>query len=137
VLGAIRYQANDAVLHDDASVMPRHRRAWASWNYRVPRDPRERVFVTYHMNRLQSLRIPRDWFVTLNGADRIDPERVVARIAYQHPVLDAGAIAAQSLHGAIDGRGGVHFAGAYWGYGFHEDGLQSALRVCARIEGNG
>jgi predicted NAD/FAD-binding protein len=133
VLGAIRYKANEAVLHTDPAVMPRRRRAWASWNYRVPADPREHVFVTYHMNRLQGLHASRELFVTLNGADRIDGSQVLARFSYQHPVLDAAAIAAQSLHGTIDGAGGVHFAGAYWGHGFHEDGLHSADRVCARI----
>ncbi len=135
VLGAIRYQENETVLHTDASVMQRRRRAWASWNYRVPSDARERVFVTYHMNRLQGLSSAPDFFVTLNAADRIDPARVLARFTYHHPVLDAEAIAAQKLHAAIDGRGGVHFAGAYWGYGFHEDGLRSAEVVAARIGG--
>lgn len=133
VLGAIRYQENDTLLHTDASVMPSHRRAWASWNYRVPRDARQRVFVSYHMNRLQDLRTRRDYFVTLNGADRIDPERVLARFTYRHPVFDQDAIAAQRLHDVIDGRGGVHFAGAYWGYGFHEDGVRSAASVCAKL----
>lgn len=133
VLGAIRYQENETLLHTDASVMPAHRRAWASWNYRVPRDARERVFVSYHMNRLQALRTPHDFFVTLNAADRVDPARMLARFSYRHPVFDAGAIAAQRLHGEIDGRRGVHFAGAYWGYGFHEDGVRSAAAVCAKL----
>lgn len=133
VLGAIRYQENDTLLHTDASVMPAHRRAWASWNYRVPRDARERVFVSYHMNRLQDLRTRRDHFVTLNATDRVDPSRVLARFSYRHPVFDVDAIAAQRLHAAIDGRRGVHFAGAYWGYGFHEDGVRSAAAVCAKL----
>lgn len=135
VLGAIRYQPNDALLHTDASLMPRARRAWASWNYRVPRDRRDAVLVTYHMNRIQRLAAPRDLFVTLNGADRVAPERVLARFSYAHPVQDAAAGEAQALHGQIDGRGGVHFAGAYWGFGFHEDGLASAHRACARLAG--
>jgi hypothetical protein len=113
--------------------MPRSRRAWASWNYRIPRQPQQSVQVSYHMNRLQGLDAPLDFFVTLNGAQEIDPARVLARIAYQHPVFDADAIAAQRRHADIDGAGGVHFAGAYWGYGFHEDGVQSALRACARL----
>lgn len=134
VLGAIRYQENEAVLHTDRSVMPRRRRAWASWNYRVPAaHGDDRVFVTYHMNRLQSLRASEDFFVTLNARDRVDPARVVDRIVYHHPVFDADALAAQRLHAAIDGAGGVHFAGAYWGHGFHEDGLRSAHAVARRI----
>jgi predicted NAD/FAD-binding protein len=133
VLGAIRYQANDALLHTDASVLPRRRRAWASWNYRVPRAPGRPVFVTYHMNRLQGLGVPVDLLVSLNAGDAVDPARVLARIAYRHPVFDADAMAAQRLHQEIDGRGGVHFAGAYWGFGFHEDGLASAVRVAERL----
>ncbi len=133
VLSAIRYQANEAVLHTDPSVMPRRRRAWASWNYRTPRHGQERVQVTYHMNRLQGLDAALDFFVTLNDEGTIGPSRVLARIAYHHPIFDADAIAAQRRHAEIDGAGGIHFAGAYWGYGFHEDGLQSALAVCKRL----
>jgi predicted NAD/FAD-binding protein len=129
VLGSIRYQANRAVLHTDTTVMPDCRRAWASWNYRIPRRARERVFVTYHMNRLQGLRSASEFLLTLNAEDRIDPARVLARIDYEHPVFDAAGMAAQKLHAAIDGRRGVHFCGAYWGYGFHEDGVRSALAV--------
>jgi predicted NAD/FAD-binding protein len=133
VLSAIRYQPNEALLHTDPVVMPRRRRAWASWNVRVPRVPREGVQVTYHMNRLQGLAAKDDWFVTLGDDGAIDPRRVHARIAYAHPIFDAAALAAQRRHAEIDGGGGVHFAGAYWGWGFHEDGLQSALAVCARL----
>jgi predicted NAD/FAD-binding protein len=135
VLAAIRYQPNEAVLHTDVRVMPRRRRAWASWNYRVPARAQDPVQVTYHMNRLQGFAAPEDFFVTLNDAGAIDPARVLARIDYAHPVFDAEAIAAQRRHAEIDGAGGVHYAGAYWGYGFHEDGLQSALAVCRRIDG--
>jgi predicted NAD/FAD-binding protein len=95
------------------------------------------VQVTYHMNRLQGIAAPFDFFVTLGDAGEIEPSRVVARIAYEHPVFDAAAIAAQRRHAEIDGAGGVHFAGAYWGWGFHEDGVQSALAVCERIEASG
>jgi hypothetical protein len=133
ILGAIRYQPNEAVLHTDPAVMPRRRRAWASWNVRVPREPREQVQVTYHMNRLQGLAARDDWFVTLNDDAAIDPSRVRARTAYAHPIFDAAALAAQRRHGEIDGAGGVHYAGAYWGWGFHEDGLRSALAVCERL----
>jgi predicted NAD/FAD-binding protein len=133
VLAAIRYQPNEAVLHTDPRVMPQHRRAWASWNYRVPRQARAHAQVTYHMNRLQGIAAPFDFFVTLGDEGEIEPSRVIARFAYDHPVFDAAAIAAQRRHAEIDGAGGVHFAGAYWGFGFHEDGVQSALAVCERI----
>jgi predicted NAD/FAD-binding protein len=135
VLSAIRWQPNEAVLHTDPCVMPRRRRAWASWNTRVPHASAAHAQVTYHMNRLQGLAAPPDWFVTLNDPGEIDPARVVARFTFHHPVFDAAALAAQRRHAEIDGAGGVHFAGAYWGWGFHEDGLASALAVCERIEG--
>jgi len=129
VLGAIRYQENEVVLHTDASVMPRLRRAWASWNSRIPREPRDRVSVSYHMNRLQGIRSPRDFFVTLNGVDQIRASRVLARFVCHHPVFDAGAVAAQRLHAKLDGVNRTHYCGAYWGFGFHEDGVNSAIAV--------
>jgi predicted NAD/FAD-binding protein len=133
VLGSIAYRENDVALHTDASLMPHRRRAWASWNYRVPRERRDRVIVSYDMNRLQGIASRHPLLVTLNAAERIAPERVLRRFVYHHPVLDAEAIAAQKLHGEISGLGRTHFCGAYWGYGFHEDGVNSALAVCARF----
>jgi len=133
VLGAIRYQENDVVLHTDTSLLPHRRRAWASWNYRVPRAAQGRVLVTYDMSRLQSLRSRHRFLVTLNGTSRIDPERILRRFVYRHPVFDAAAIAAQPLHAAVSGLGRTHFCGAWWGNGFHEDGVKSALSVCARF----
>jgi len=133
ILGAIRYQPNEAILHTDASCMPRLRRAWASWNYRIASAARDRVFVTYHMNRLQGLATSQDLFVTLNASNRVDSRRVIGRFAYHHPVFDADAIRAQKLHFVIDGRNSTHFCGAYWGYGFHEDGVRSALAVCRKL----
>lgn len=134
VLSAVRFQENDAVLHTDRSLMPRRRRAWASWNYRLPESERDRAFVTYHMNRLQGLAARNDYLVTLNGTDHIDPARIRARFTYHHPVFDADAMAAQKLHEAIDGHRRTHYCGAWWGWGFHEDGVRSALAVCDRIE---
>ncbi len=133
ILGRIRYQSNDTVLHTDRSVMPRSPRAWASWNYRIPAGERDGVFVTYHMNRLQSLRCREDLFVTLNGSSSIDERQVLARFHYHHPVFDAEAMAAQKARDSIDGVGRTHYCGAYWGYGFHEDGVNSALHVCQRF----
>lgn len=129
ILGALRYQRNEVVLHTDARLLPR-RRAWASWNYHVPRDPQEGVAVTYHMNILQSLRSPEPFLVTLNRSDRIDPDRILRRLVYDHPVYTLDAIAAQERWAEISGVGRTHFCGAYWGYGFHEDGVKSGLRVC-------
>jgi len=132
ILGALRYQRNEVVLHTDARLLPR-RRAWASWNYHVPRDPQESVAVTYHMNILQSLRSPEPFLVTLNRTDRIDPRRILRRLVYDHPVHTLDAVTAQERWSEISGVRHTHFCGAYWGYGFHEDGVKSGLRVCESL----
>lgn len=130
VLGAIPYQPNEAVLHTDSSVLPRRKRAWASWNYHLGASgPEAGVAVTYWMNRLQSLDAPAEFCVTLNDVSRIDPARVIRRIRYHHPVYTVAGVAAQKRWGEISGIGRTHFCGAYWGFGFHEDGVKSALAV--------
>jgi predicted NAD/FAD-binding protein len=130
VLSAIRYQRNDVVLHTDESVLAARPRARASWNYRVTDDDPARVLVTYDMTRLQSLPTEHRFLVTLNDGGRVDESKVLRRFVYQHPVFDAAAIRAQRLHGRVSGIDRTHFCGAYWSYGFHEDGVRSALRVC-------
>jgi uncharacterized protein len=132
-LAAIRYQPNEAVLHTDTRMLPRRRRAWASWNYHWQPEPDPRATVTYHMNRLQSLRADREFCVTLNRTDAIDPDRILRRITYAHPVFTSQGVAAQERFEEISGRRHVHFCGAYWGWGFHEDGVRSALRVAERF----
>jgi predicted NAD/FAD-binding protein len=133
VLGAIPYLANEAVLHTDVRMLPRRRRAWASWNYHLLENPGDRTTVTYHMNRLQSLSAERDFCVTLNRTQEIDPAHVIRRIQYAHPVYTAGSVRAQQRFAEISGRERTHFCGAYWGWGFHEDGVVSALRVAKRF----
>jgi predicted NAD/FAD-binding protein len=135
LLGSIRYQRNEVVLHTDARLLPKRQRAWASWNYRIPAESRSGALVSYHMNRLQGLRSRFELVVSLNCGDRIDPERILASYVTRHPVLDAEAVAAQALHDRLDGLRRTHFCGAYWGYGFHEDGVRSALTVCRRLGG--
>jgi predicted NAD/FAD-binding protein len=126
VLGAFRYRANPTWLHQDASVLPLRRRAWASWNaHPAPGG----MLLTYHMNRLQPLGTPQDWFVSLHPEGRVDPGKVAARLSYEHPAYDAAAVTAQGRWSEISGRDRTHFCGAYWGYGFHEDGLRSGYRV--------
>jgi predicted NAD/FAD-binding protein len=127
VLGAIRYHANEAVLHTDARLLPRCRRAWASWNYRVAGTADAPPLVTYHMNTLQRLAAPVELCVTLNGAQRVAPERVLGRYRYTHPHFDAAAVSAQARHSELDGARRTFFCGAYWRNGFHEDGVVSAL----------
>ena len=133
ILGAIPYQPNEAVLHTDVRMLPRRRRAWASWNYHLLAEPKEVTTVTYHMNRLQSLRAEEEFCVTLNHSEAIDPARVIHRISYAHPVYTEAGVRAQARVHEIDGRNRTHFCGAYWGWGFHEDGVVSALRVGERF----
>jgi predicted NAD/FAD-binding protein len=133
VLGAMAYQKNEAVLHTDASIMPRRRRAWAAWNYHLLEDSQERVAVTYNMNILQGLDAPVQFCVSLNNTAAIDPDRVIQSFDYEHPVFTTAAVAAQQRHADINGEqvngftGRTWYCGAYWRYGFHEDGVVSAL----------
>jgi predicted NAD/FAD-binding protein len=133
VLGSIPYQANETVLHSDRSLLPLRRRAWASWNFHIHDRPSDRTTVTYHMNRLQSLRADRELCVTLNRTEAIEPESVIRVLRYEHPVYTPAGLAAQRRWDEVSGVRRTHYCGAYWGYGFHEDGVVSGLRVCARF----
>jgi predicted NAD/FAD-binding protein len=133
ILGAIPYQANDAVLHTDAAMMPRRRAAWSSWNFHLTEAPPARTTVTYWMNHLQRLRAKRRYFLTLNRNDAIDPDKVIRRFTYDHPVYTAEGVAAQARHAEVSGVRHTHYCGAYWGWGFHEDGVVSGLKVCEEI----
>jgi predicted NAD/FAD-binding protein len=133
ILGSIRYQSNSAVLHTDDCLLPRTRRARASWNYRLRATRQRAARVTYHLNRLQSIDSRHDICLTLNEVEAIDADRIVASFDYAHPVLDAPAIAAQKRYDDVSGHRSTWYCGAYWGYGFHEDGVQSALRVCRAL----
>jgi predicted NAD/FAD-binding protein len=132
ILGAFPYQANEAVLHTDRNLLPGRRRAWASWNYHLGAE-RGPATVTYHMNRLQSLDASEEYCVTLNRTAAIDPARILRRIAYAHPVYTAAGQAAQRRYDEIGGRNRTHYCGAYWGWGFHEDGVASAHRAVATL----
>lgn len=126
VLGAIPYQANEAVLHTDARLMPRRRLAWAAWNYHVRPDGGP-VALTYNMNILQRLDAPQPFLVTLNHTDAIDPERIIRRVTYHHPLYTPASVAAQARHREIDGARATYYCGAWLRNGFHEDGVASAL----------
>jgi predicted NAD/FAD-binding protein len=133
LLGAIPYQANEAVLHTDRGLLPRRRRAWASWNYHLLEKPSPNTTVTYHMNRLQNLSADREFCVTLNRTGEIDPAKVIRTISYAHPVYTAAGEGAQARHAEISGVNRTHFCGAYWKWGFHEDGVASGVRVAERF----
>lgn len=133
ILGAMPYQANDTVLHTDASLLPRRRKAWAAWNAFIPSDPRDACSVSYCMNLLQGIDSPEPFVVTLNRTDAIDPRRILRRMRYHHPVYNHASVAAQARKPEIQGRRHTWFAGAYWGWGFHEDGMRSAVEVAAAL----
>jgi predicted NAD/FAD-binding protein len=130
VLGALPYQENLTVLHTDSSLLPRHKKCWAAWNYHVPRESLGRVALTYDMNILQGLAAPVEFCVTLNRLAGIDPAKVIRKLLYAHPVLTPDGVAAQGRREEISGVRRTYFCGAYWSYGFHEDGVKSALAVC-------
>ena len=127
ILGAIGYQANEALLHTDTRLMPRRARAWAAWNYHLPIAQYERVTVTYNMNILQGLRAPAQFLLTLNRSADVDPRTVLGSYLYHHPVYTREAVAAQARRHEINGTQRTYYCGAYWTYGFHEDGVKSAL----------
>lgn len=131
LLGAFPYAPNDVVLHHDASVLPRTRRAWSAWNYRRPREEPERLPATYCMNILQGIRSPHVFCVTLNDDDSIDPARVIGRWSMSHPVYTARRLEVQRRHDELVRANRTSYCGAYWGWGFHEDGYQSGRRVAA------
>jgi predicted NAD/FAD-binding protein len=133
VLGAIPYQANETVLHTDARLLPTRRKAWAAWSAYVPAEPGAACTVSYCMNLLQGLDSREPFVVTLNRSKDIDPAKVLARMRYHHPVYTHASVAAQSRRGEINGVNRTWYAGAYWGFGFHEDGLRSGIEVARAL----
>jgi predicted NAD/FAD-binding protein len=133
ILGRFATSRNEVCLHTDSSVLPRRPRARASWNYHLSPEPGAGATVTYHMNRLQSLDVPEDYCVTLNAKGAIDSARVLRREVYYHPLYTREAVRAQARWNEISGANRTHFCGAYWLYGFHEDGLNAALRVARAL----
>lgn len=133
ILSAMPYQTNDVVLHTDASLLPRRPRCWAAWNYQMCDRPERPAIVTYNMSMLQGFRTRVPLCVTLNSTERIDPAKVLHRSSFAHPLYTIAGERARARIGQISGVHGTHYCGAYWGNGFHEDGVNSALRVCERL----
>ena len=133
ILGAIGYRENEAILHTDTRVLPKSRRAWAAWNAYVPTREGAPCSVSYWMNALQSIDAPEDFIVTLNRRADIDPSRILRRLRYRHPQQNHASVAAQARKSEIQGVRGTWFAGAGWGFGFHEDGLRSGVEVAGRL----
>lgn len=144
VLNEFPYQKNSAVLHWDESVLPKRRRAWASWNYHIDESPLhlnkesektagQSATVTYNMNILQRLKTRRTYCVTLNRDEAINPAKIIGQYEYHHPIYTTGRRAAQQKHPDLINHNRTSFCGAYWGNGFHEDGVNSALAVCRQL----
>jgi len=133
VLGAFTFQDNETVLHTDARLLPTRRAAWAAWNAHVPATPGAPCTVSYCMNLLQSLESPEPFVVTLNRSADIDPAKVLARMRYRHPLYTHASVAAQGRRADVQGRRATWFCGAYWGFGFHEDGLRSGVDVARAL----
>ena len=132
VLASISYSSNEATLHTDERLMPRRRQARASWNWR--RRPGVRAAtLTYDLTRLQGLSTSRPLYLTLNQSGAVDPQQMLAQMTYRHPVFDSTAMAAQRRHAEISGRDRISYVGAYWGFGFHEDGARIAVQVCRSL----
>ena len=127
ILGAITYQKNDAVLHTDTSLLPKNRRAWAAWNYHRLEREQDQVAMTYNMNILQNFSCETQFCVTLNNTSAVDPSKIIAKMRYEHPVYTPESVAAQGRQREINGQDRIYFCGAYWRYGFHEDGVASAM----------
>lgn len=129
ILGAFSYVPNEAVLHFDESVLPRRKRAWAAWNYHIADDTSEKATMTYNMNLLQGIDATRTFCVTLNSQHRIDPAKIIRRIDYSHPAFDVRQNQMQNRFDELLGANRSSYCGAYWGNGFHEDGVVSGLAV--------
>lgn len=136
VLGAFQYQANEAYVHLDESMLPDRRRARASWNYRLSEDTSLPASLTYDLSRLQRVPTPSPILQTLNPTEPIQPEKILQRLQFEHPLFNAETRQAQQHHEELHKDRKIYYCGAYWGYGFHEDGVNSALKVCENFDIN-
>ena len=133
ILSKISYQKNEALLHTDTSILPKNSSAWSSWNYFLDKDPQKPVSLTYNMNILQNLDSEETFCVTLNGSSLINPDKIIKKINYHHPLFTVEGLKAQGHKHEICGKNNTYFCGAYWRNGFHEDGVVSALDVCEKF----
>ncbi|MCL4138890.1 UNVERIFIED_CONTAM: hypothetical protein GTU68_050715 [Idotea baltica] len=135
LLSSFRYQSNDTYLHTDANLMPKQRKVWSCWNYLAKQSGEvlPSVSVTYWMNALQGLDQSENYFVSLNPLQTIDADKIIRRIHYMHPVFDHQAMAAQKQLHSLQGQHKTWFAGSYFGYGFHEDALRSAVSIAQQL----
>ena len=133
LLGSIPYADNDVYLHTDASIMPKHKLSWAAWNYNIDNKSHEPISLTYNMNILQNIKSESPVLVTLNPKSNINPKKIIKKLNYSHPTFTIDGINAQKKHHLISGVNRTFYAGAYWGNGFHEDGVKSAYDVVNQL----
>lgn len=131
ILSKFTYVENEVVLHTDSTLLPPNKRAWASWNYWVNADADHKAVLTYHMNRLQGISAPEEFCVSLNATRYIQPEKIIGIFNYAHPQYTVESLSAQSRQKELNNHAQpIFYCGAYWGFGFHEDGVKSAVEVC-------
>ena len=133
ILGNIKYQKNTALIHTDISILPKRKLAWSSWNYLINQDSNQLVTLTYNMNILQNLKSNKTYCVTINNTKKLNPDKIIKEIIYHHPLFTESSVKAQKQKAIICGSNNTYYTGAYWGYGFHEDGVNSALDVCSKF----
>ena len=133
ILGDLPYQENETVLHTDATILPKNRKAWAAWNAFIPALNTQACTVSYCMNILQSVQSAEPFVVTLNRTADIAPDKIIAKMRYQHPMYTHASVKAKARRQEINGKNKTWFAGAYWGFGFHEDGLRSGVEVAREL----
>ena len=131
ILGSLPYQKNVALLHTDSSILPKKKITWSSWNYLLSGDQSKPVTLTYNMNILQSLKSKTNFLVTLNSNGDVDKSKIIKTLVYHHPLFTVKGVKAQKEKNKISGVNNTFYCGAYWGNGFHEDGVNSALDVCS------
>ena len=131
ILGSLPYQKNVALLHTDSSILPKKKITWSSWNYLLSGDQSKPVTLTYNMNILQSLQSKTNFLVTLNSNGDVDTSKIIKTLVYHHPLFTVKGVKAQKEKNKISGVNNTFYCGAYWGNGFHEDGVNSALDVCS------
>ena len=133
ILNKIKYQKNIALIHTDDTILPKRKLAWSSWNYLINENKNDLVTLTYNMNILQRLKSDTTYCVTINNTEDLNKSKVIKKITYHHPLFTVNSIRAQIDKDNICGKNNTYYCGAYWGYGFHEDGVKSALDVCKKF----
>ena len=134
ILEPFKYEINSTLLHTDTTVLPSNKSIWASWNYRIPINSQEKVMVMYNMNKLQNIDSKNTYCVSLNLGSKIDQEKIIKEFKYEHPIFFPGIAEYQAQHASLIRNKRISYCGAYWGYGFHEDGVNSALKVCEKYD---